>query len=187
MLAEDVVALYKALDAGGVPVWLMGGWGVDALLGRETRAHHDLDLLVEVHTLERFLARLEGSGFSFRYVWDDENRWVRNVAWTSDAEQPTAFVFGHGDGREVDVHVLTISESGFVEVLWDSPYPFTADGLRGEGVVAGYRVRCLSADMQRRAHTGYELPPQHVEDVRLLDEMTGEPDADDVRVAVDGH
>jgi hypothetical protein len=32
---------------GGLVVWLDGGWGIDALLGRETRTHADLDLVID--------------------------------------------------------------------------------------------------------------------------------------------
>ena len=44
--AQDALALYTMLVARGVASWVMGGWGVDALLGRATRPHHDLDVLV---------------------------------------------------------------------------------------------------------------------------------------------
>ena len=47
VLPADVVTLYRAFAAADAPVWLMGGWGIDALLGRQTRRHHDLDVLVE--------------------------------------------------------------------------------------------------------------------------------------------
>jgi hypothetical protein len=40
----EVVDVLERLDRAGVPVWLDGGWGVDALVGRQTRAHRDLDL-----------------------------------------------------------------------------------------------------------------------------------------------
>jgi lincosamide nucleotidyltransferase A/C/D/E len=168
MLAADVVALYRDLEAEGVPLWLMGGWGVDALLGRETRPHHDVDLLVDATGLERLRTRLQALGFSFAYVWDEECRWIRDDAGTAGADQPTAFVYADADGREVDVHVVRRDEAGGVETLWNSPYDFTAEGLGGEGVIAGCSVRCLSFAMQRRAHTGYELPPHHEADVRLL-------------------
>ncbi|HXR11008.1 MAG TPA: hypothetical protein VN770_01830, partial [Gaiellaceae bacterium] len=61
MAAEDVVAILDQLDAVGLTVWLDGGWGVDALLGRQTRAHDDLDLVVaigDVPALEDELAVL---------------------------------------------------------------------------------------------------------------------------------
>jgi lincosamide nucleotidyltransferase A/C/D/E len=41
--AEDVLAVLDRLGAAGVAVWLDGGWGIDALLGRQSRAHADAD------------------------------------------------------------------------------------------------------------------------------------------------
>ncbi|HET8987787.1 MAG TPA: hypothetical protein VFN43_04675 [Humibacillus sp.] len=34
------------LDAAGIDHWLFGGWAVDFWVGRITRAHHDIDLVV---------------------------------------------------------------------------------------------------------------------------------------------
>jgi lincosamide nucleotidyltransferase A/C/D/E len=170
MIAADVVLLYRALDAADAPVWLMGGWGVDALLGRQTRPHHDLDLLIEAGNLERLRLCLVTMGFELKYTWDDEVKWIRDDAWSSPLEQPTAFVYGHADGREVDVHVIRQSGSGTIEMLWRAPYAFTADGLRGTGAIDGEQVRCLSRDLQRQAHTGYDLPAHHLEDLRMLNE-----------------
>ena len=172
MLAADVVALYRDFEDGGIPVWLMGGWGVDALVGRQTRPHHDIDLLVRATDLERLRVRLIQLGFDFRYVWDDEVRWVRDHAWKSPLEQPTAFVYGDAEGREVDVHVFLEADDGSVEVLWNAPYDFSGEGWEGRGVIEGYEVRCLSREIQRRAHTGYTLPRHHVQDLQLLDQPT---------------
>ncbi len=168
MAAADLVALYDDLEEAAGPVWLMGGWGVDALLGRQTRPHHDVDILVEVADLERHRLRLIERGFAFKYVWDDEVRWVRDDAWTTELEQPTAFVYGDAAGREVDLHVVRLTAEGAIEMLWNAPYSFTAEGLSATGEIEGHRVRCLSAELQRQAHTGYTLPPHHVRDMDLL-------------------
>jgi lincosamide nucleotidyltransferase A/C/D/E len=40
---EDVLEILAALDGFGV--WIGGGWGIDALAGRQTRPHDDLDLM----------------------------------------------------------------------------------------------------------------------------------------------
>lgn len=37
--------LFAACEALGLKVWLLGGWGIDALLGKMTREHHDVDLI----------------------------------------------------------------------------------------------------------------------------------------------
>ena len=34
--AADVVALYTELESLGIKIWIDGGWGVDALLGKQT-------------------------------------------------------------------------------------------------------------------------------------------------------
>src|ERR1700733_11104567 len=41
-----VLALMDAFVAAGVSAWVAGGWGVDALIGHQTRRHYDLDLVV---------------------------------------------------------------------------------------------------------------------------------------------
>lgn len=47
MSAADVVGFVKLLREYGIEPCLDGGWGVDALLGRQTRLHADLDIAVE--------------------------------------------------------------------------------------------------------------------------------------------
>ena len=43
----DVCEILEMLSEASVKVFLDGGWGVDALIGRETRIHNDIDLFVE--------------------------------------------------------------------------------------------------------------------------------------------
>lgn len=170
MDAAAVAALYRELENAGIRIWLMGGWGVDALLGRETREHHDLDLLVEAADLERLRLELAERGFRFAYIWWEEVWWVRDGAWRSPLEEPTAFVYRNAAGREIDVHTVRTTADGEVELLWNAPYAFTHEGLAGTGTVGGHPVRCLSVELQRRAHTGYELPAHHARDLELLAE-----------------
>ena len=47
MRLADVVEILSDLRAAGCRVWVAGGWGVDALVGRQTRPHRDLDLAVD--------------------------------------------------------------------------------------------------------------------------------------------
>jgi lincosamide nucleotidyltransferase A/C/D/E len=42
----DVLEILYHLSKNEVVVWLDGGWGVDALLGAQTRAHDDLDVVM---------------------------------------------------------------------------------------------------------------------------------------------
>jgi lincosamide nucleotidyltransferase A/C/D/E len=48
MTSSALVELLHSLDAADIPVWLDGGWGVDALLERQTRSHKDVDIILRV-------------------------------------------------------------------------------------------------------------------------------------------
>jgi lincosamide nucleotidyltransferase A/C/D/E len=97
MKAGAVVALYVRLQAVGIPIWLDGGWGVDALLGEQTRPHDDLDIVVEERHLPRLRATLQEDGFK-DVERDDTSAWN--------------FVLGHDDGRLIDVHVIVFDAAG---------------------------------------------------------------------------
>ncbi|HSP55104.1 MAG TPA: hypothetical protein VLS25_05900 [Dehalococcoidia bacterium] len=63
MTAGDVVRVLDALAEAGTTVWLDGGWGVDALLGEETREHDDLDLVVSAEHLNRAASEVAAVGY----------------------------------------------------------------------------------------------------------------------------
>ena len=44
MSGAEVLRVLDALDGAGIRTGITGGWGVDALLRRQTRPHTDLDL-----------------------------------------------------------------------------------------------------------------------------------------------
>jgi lincosamide nucleotidyltransferase A/C/D/E len=64
MTASDVVEVLGWLRAAAVDVWLDGGWGVDALVGEETREHKDLDLIVRDTHEARMREVLADHGFA---------------------------------------------------------------------------------------------------------------------------
>ena len=45
MPAETVVELYQLFERNGIEIWIDGGWGVDALLSKQTREHPDPALI----------------------------------------------------------------------------------------------------------------------------------------------
>ncbi len=61
MDAGRVAAVVAHLVSRGLPVWLDGGWAIDALLGRQRRPHDDLDLVAalgDVAPIEAALGEL---------------------------------------------------------------------------------------------------------------------------------
>jgi lincosamide nucleotidyltransferase A/C/D/E len=163
MTEEQATTLYELFDGHGVRCWVMGGWGVDALLGRATRMHKDLDLLVERVTLPAYANLIRRHGFVRKLEWS-ESQGIDIGGVTFDS----AFVDAHEDGREIDVHVIEVGEDGTIAQLHIDPWPLPAGALDGEGTIAGKRVRCVSRSAQLAMHSTYDLPEKHRQDVRLL-------------------
>jgi Aminoglycoside-2''-adenylyltransferase len=153
MSAADVVAIVDRLEGAGLSIWVDGGWGVDALVGRQTRPHDDLDLvslLEEVPALERELAAL---GYE-----------------RAGGAPPMSFESVDADGRQVDTHPFEPDANGDGLYLKrdGTTWRYPARGFKGSGVVDGRRVRCLTAEVQVICHDGYELDEDDLHDLRLL-------------------
>jgi hypothetical protein len=65
--AAAACRIVDQLEGAGLVVWLDGGWGVDALLGRRSRHHRDLDLVIARHDCA--VAREALAGLGFRTTW----------------------------------------------------------------------------------------------------------------------
>ena len=79
MVTKDDACWIIGLSAGaGIGVYLDGGWGVDALVGRETRAHNDIDLFVQRGDYQRFVDLIADEGFSevaASFTTEDHSVW----------------------------------------------------------------------------------------------------------------
>ena len=60
--------LQFAIDAE-IKVFLDGGWGVDALLGYQSRAHNDIDIFVEKIDYQNFIEIMKLMAF-MRLRWN---------------------------------------------------------------------------------------------------------------------
>lgn len=159
MRPSDVMDVLALLDAAGVRAWVDGGWGIDALIGAETREHDDLDLVIDIAVMDSAIAILATHGFTIH----------------AD-ERPTSFVLRDGDDRRVDVHPVRFDArgGGYQAQPDGTDFYYDPEGLSGTGVIDGRDVACLSAALQIRCHTGYELNEIAVRDRRLLREFVGE-------------
>ena len=165
MSAARVRELYQLLAAEGVRCWIVGGWGIDALLGRQSREHKDLDVLLVRSEHMRAWRLLQSAGFSLDYRWEEN----QNDAWGGPERTalPTAYVLTDGDGGQVDIHVLRDDLSP----MWVTDRELEAGALDASGTIDGLTVACMSATMQRTAHTGYDLPEDQQRDLQMLDDM----------------
>src|SRR5215203_2551428 len=69
MTLEQVLAVLEILRSVDCRFWLEGGWGVDALVGRQTRAHRDLDVDLDARCEELALAVLAEMGYTVETDW----------------------------------------------------------------------------------------------------------------------
>ena len=160
MTPDEVPLVIDRLREAGVEAWLDGGWGVDALLERQTRNHEDLDLVIELGLAEVAMEALGSLGY----------------AATTD-ERPTRLGLEAPDGRQIDLHTVEFDDGGGgVQALPNGrSYRYPPEGFAGRGRVAGRELPCLTAEVQLECHTGYEPTDVDRRDVGLLTERFGLP------------
>src|SRR3954447_25515674 len=140
MSAGSAAAILAALDARDAEVWVGGGWGVDALLGEQTREHSDLDLWLDAHTIEPLFVTLSELGIDRIFPWPGDRPWN--------------FVLHDGGHLRIDLQLyepLTDGSLHYGSVVDGGPFP--AEALGGSGMIDGVVVRCESAEWSVAWHT----------------------------------
>jgi lincosamide nucleotidyltransferase A/C/D/E len=146
MTAHDVLRVLDVLHLSGVSALLTGGWGVDALIGRQSRTHRDLDLLIDHSERATAFETLIGLGYSTVEVDGDDRATVRQR-----------------DGRAIDVEFIDRDDSRNLP----------AASLDGRGFIVGRPVRCVTAGGQVMLHADGNLPDELRRDLWLLADRCG--------------
>ncbi|MFI7128673.1 nucleotidyltransferase domain-containing protein [Nonomuraea sp. NPDC050153] len=157
----ELLRVLDVLDTADCEVWVCGGWGIDILVGRVTREHHDLDLLHRAEQEPEVIGALESLGYAERPG--------------AVPGRPARFVMTDDRGHELDLHPLHFAADGSaVQHLDDHggelSYPAAAFVT---GTIVGARVRCLSAGRQIAFHQGYEPRERDLHDMARLRETFG--------------
>ncbi|MCT9929702.1 hypothetical protein N5079_05640 [Planotetraspora sp. A-T 1434] len=156
MKETDVFAVLDALDNAGLTAWVDGGWGIDALIGKTTREHSDLDLVVLLTQVYEVRSVLENIGY---------NKLLRD--WL-----PVALALADTRDREIDLHPITpFAEGGGTQAQPDGGSFYYPAPVRG--VLGGRVVSCVDALTQVRCHVGYEPSEKDHRDMRALHMATG--------------
>ena len=159
MLSSSLIELLQLFEEAAIPVWLDGGWGVDALVGTQTRPHRDVDIILRVSDVPKLQGILSRRGFAIR-----------------DGSPPDSFVLADSSGLEVDVHAVVFDDdgNGFYRMENGGIWIYPADGFGGRGVVDGLHVRCLTPTVQVLCHAhGYVPVEKDFRDMELLKERFG--------------
>jgi len=159
MTSSSLIEILCLLEAADIPVWLDGGWGIDALLEEQSRPHKDADLVMQVSDVPQIREFLEKHGFALK-----------------QGSPPNSFVLANEAGLEVDVHAIKFDTHGNgvyrMENGLDWIYP--AEGFSGQGTIDGHNVHCLSPAIQVLCHAeGYTPIEKDFRDMELLREKFG--------------
>ena len=159
MQQQEVLNFHTMMVDHGITVWIDGGWGVDALLGTQTRPHKDLDIAIQQKDASKLREVLTAKGY-------EEIR--------LESARPHNFIMGDDRGREIDVHVIVLDDKG--NGIYGPPesgemYP--AASLTGIGIIGGHPVRCISPEWMIKFHSGYQLTEKDFRDVSALCEKFG--------------
>ncbi|WP_203899728.1 nucleotidyltransferase domain-containing protein [Virgisporangium aliadipatigenens] len=138
---DDVLSVLRLADRAGARLWIDGGWGVDALLGTQTREHGDLDIAIEARHLEPFLAALSEHGF---------------VAVREQSATAWNFLMRRPAGPVVDLHVIVLDRNGN-GVLGppEAGNAYPAASLTGRGTIGDRIVDCVDAEWAVRFRDAY--------------------------------
>ena len=146
MTSSSLVELLQLLESNTILVWLDGGWGVDALLQTQTRAHKDVDIIVSVSDVPKLQELLGMEGFSVQ-----------------EGEPPNSFVLANGVGLEVDVHAVNFDNggNGVYRMQNGEDWIYPAEGFSGRGIVREMNVKCLSPTAQVLCHAHGYIPVEN--------------------------
>ena len=159
MRAVDVVQVLDELDGAGVSAWLAGGWGVDALLGRQTRRHHDLDIVVNGNdgSERRAVAVLEGLGYVTVEARAPAGNWM-----------PLKAVLRDRRGRTIELLPVPLQSDGTTMVLSRPAGPSVLPAALAVGQIAGRPAPCLGPAVQLTFHAGFTPTAGQRRDEALL-------------------
>ena len=158
----DVLHVLDLADTVGARLWLDGGWGIDALLGEQTREHGDLDVAIEARHLEAFRGVLGAEGFT---------------PVGEEGAAPWNFLLARRRGgrlQVLDLHVVTLdAEGNGVVGPPERASAFPAASLTGRGRVGGREVDCISAPWVVRFHDTYAGDAKDRADVQAVCDRFG--------------
>jgi hypothetical protein len=152
MIAE----LASTLNAAPVRYWLMGGWAVDAHLGRVTRQHSDIDFAV---FLADRAALIDALG--------------RHGLVSAPGAEPAGEFFDGGTCR-VEITYLANTETGEVFTPGFEHWPYFSGAFDAQVVVEGVAVPVMSVEalidtkLHWQNHVGEPMRPQDRADLDAL-------------------
>ena len=154
MRAHEVILIVDWLEGADVIYQINGGWGVDGLVGRQTRPHRDLDIFIDTMHATDFTSWLYSRGYRMVEDW-----------------RPVRVELCGPEGR-VDVHPMRIDAAGdgFQQGLRDEVFVH-ATRDRTVGRIGGQAVVVASEKRLRELREGYVPRAIDHHDLHQLDQL----------------
>lgn len=152
MESADVLAVLRHLKDEGTWHLVGGGWGIDALVGRQTRPHQDLDLAIDARHFSKTV------------------RWLEQQGYSQGADLlPTSLELTADRGRRIDLYPSVVDDDGTGRQAGTegASFEYRVD-QQATGYINGEPVPCISVGLQRRFHSGYRLASKDREDLACL-------------------
>lgn len=158
---QVLAEIIEATDRAGIPVWFVGGYGIDALEGRITRPHGDIDIMARDIDLDRLHDAAIVHGFHI-----DDYEPPHHVMASKDGVHVDCIVWRRlGDGR---VAIDTGEKGVFAmpgDALCEEPNGSLCDHPVRSG---GYElIYCMKAGF-RSYEPGSELREKDRHDLEIL-------------------
>lgn len=147
---SDAVEIILLFRSKGIQIYLDGGWGVDALVGFESRCHNDIDIFIEKQDKECSIKLLKDTGYSETVM---EYTTPEHTVWRDE------------NARIIDFHIFSRNSEG--DFVFESE-TFPKEIFTSIGRIGHLEVDCISPEWQVRFHSGYKLDDNDIKDVLLL-------------------
>lgn len=123
---------------------------MDALLGRQTRPHDDVDVVISFDQAPLAEEALCGAGYI-----------------VTEVERPTRFVMCASQDLRVDFHPVTFDRQGdgLQRLPNGTDFHYPREGFTGRGSLGGHTVCCITAEAQVLCHLGYEPDEKDLHDL----------------------
>lgn len=120
MGAAEAARVVSWLEARAATYQVNGGWAVDALVGRQTRQHHDLDVFLDSAVIPELL------------------EWLQSRGYTVEQDQRPVRIELCSEKGCVDVHPMDVGSNGdgLQQSFGEDVYVHRASE-RTTGVIAG--------------------------------------------------
>ena len=152
---SDLFQVLDLLDNMKIQYWLDGGWGVDALYGKQTRTHRDIDIDFDAQYHDELLTLLQKKGYLI-----ETDCYPNRIELHSEK-------LGY-----IDIHPFVLNSDGTSKQadLNGGWYEFQTDFF-GTAVLEGRTIPCISLKAQKVFHTGYELRDKDIHDLAILERI----------------